>query len=484
MSLDSLRPEHQADSKRPLLAEEEGHLTPGTPKSSPLSQPRRGRTFLTHGKSTQTLTSEEAECARGKFEFPTSRELCLIQIALCLGYCAYMLTSWLDTTMRQKLLFPVCKEYWRSSLMPELLITGCVGSILIFWLFPIFCCLILLLYLYRDLLQTRIYYIMLAHQVHLDFTNVSFFNAISVRVMLVWCALCLLMYPLSGTVTFYGFMQTLPFWIPVVSFGTMLYSQWDIEKRLVSVPKLVKTDVEWAGRHVRNSFFLRDYIAERVFHKVRKEFDKQKPPPQLQTGEYIQAICSAAEEDHRKHLHDEIAHDQDLKRRAHITIFYAVSPWYWMRQFLYCNYLVDIRAKNFHAWFQLYFCFTCLLALILSVFAVLTVITHLDAQDLISAPRWMTLQDVAIVPLNACTFKDDKDDSNIVTGLVQMASGALRGTGSAFLGRFQAQGALQEENAALLAQNSALQRQSEAQMAQVAALLAEVATLRAGVPSI
>lgn len=453
------------DAKRPLLGEED----PKTAKA------RRGTTFLTHGKSTQTLTSDEAECARGKFEFPTSQQLCALQVALSLGYVAYMLTSWMDTTMRQQILFPNCRDYWATHLMADWLIPGCVGSILVFWLFPIFCCMILLLYLYRDLLQTRIYYTMLAHQVHLDFTNVGFFHALSVRLMLIWCLLCLLMYPFAGVVTFYGFLQTLPFWIPVVSFGTMLYSQWDIEKRLVSVAKLVEVDVEWAANHINNSFFLRDYIAERAFHKVQKQFDKQKPPPQLETGEYIQAICAAAEEDHRNHLHDEVEHNRSLKQRAHITIFYAVSPWYWMRRFLYCNYLVDQRAKNFHFWFSIYFCFTCFLMTVLMILAVLTIITHLDLQGFIDAPPWMTLQKMAIVPLHPQCV-DAKDS----TGLIQMATGALRSTHRTFLQQFQAQDAVTEVNAALLAENSALQQQSEAQMAQIAALLAEVETLRAG----
>jgi hypothetical protein len=419
-----------------------------------------------------TLTSDEAECARGKFEFPTSQQLCFLQIALSFGYVAYMLTSWLDTSMRQRIIFPVCREYWGSHLMADWLIPGCIGSILMFWLFPIFCSMILLLYLYRDLLQTRIYYIMLAHQVHLDFTNVGFFNALSVRIMLIWCLLCLLMYPLAGVVTFYGFLQTLPFWIPVISFGTMLYSQWDIEKRLVSVAKLVEVDIEWAGNHVKNSFFLRDYIAERAFHKVRKEFDNQKPAPQLESGEYIQAICAAAEVDHRKHLHDEVEHDRTLKKRAHITIFYAVSPWYWMRQFLYCNYLVDHRAKNFHFWFSVYFAFTCFLTLFLTILTVATVITHFETQGLIEAPNWMTLHNLAIVPFNPNCMEN--------TGFIETATGALRGASNAFLQGFQVQRALGEENAALLAQNAALQQQSEAQMAQVAALLAEIATLKTG----
>merc|ERR1719191_1583664 len=101
--------------------------------------------------------------------------------------------------------------------------------------------------------------------------NISFFQALSVRLMLIWCCICLTMYPLTGSMGPKSFLQTLPFWIPVFSFWGMLYSQWDLETRLVSVAKFVENDVEWAGEHVRNSFFLRDYMAERAFHKVHKQ---------------------------------------------------------------------------------------------------------------------------------------------------------------------------------------------------------------------
>merc|ERR1719160_308208 len=113
------------------------------------------------------------------------------------------------------------------------------------------------------------------------------------------------MYPLTGTTGVHGILQTLPFWMPVISFGVMLYSTWDLEKRLVSVAKLVENDVEWAGNHVKNSFFLRDYLAEEAFQNVQKHLDKQKPAPVLGTGEYIFQIAYKAEELHAKNVQNE-----------------------------------------------------------------------------------------------------------------------------------------------------------------------------------
>jgi len=478
MSLDGSYGQHEqqdADASQPLL-------------SPAKSLVRRGSMFLTHGQSTEVLTSVDAEYTRGKFEFPTSRQLVGLHVALSLGYCAYMMTSWLDLSMRHKILFPVCTEYWGSGIALDWgaehwMAGACVGSIAVFWLFPIFCCMILLLFFYRDLLQTRIYYTMLAHQVHLDFTNVSFLDAISVRIMLTWCVLCFLMYPFAGVTSARGIMQTLPFWIPVVSFGAMLYNQWDLEQRLVSVAKLVEKDVEWAGNHVKKSFFLRDYIAERAFHKVRKEFDKLRPAPQLTSGEYIKAIAEAAEMDHHHHLHDENEHDAKLKKQSHISVFWAVSPWYWMRQLLYSPYLVDQRAKNFHFWFSVYFVFTSALMLFLILLATLTIVTHLHMQGIVDAPPWMRFEGIAIQAVHPVSDRVEQTvQQQYSAGLVQTAARALRGSGA--LQWFEAgTSALQEENAALKAQNAALLEQSQAKIAEVAALMAEVAALKAGVSS-
>merc|ERR1719281_800558 len=99
--------------------------------------------------------------------------------------------------------------------------------------------------------------------------------------MLVWMALCFLLYPMTWAVTFPRIAMTLPFWIPVLSFGAMLFAQWDLETRLLSVSKFIEGDVEWANQHMLDSFFLKDYIAETALHNVVSKLDKQTPKPQL-----------------------------------------------------------------------------------------------------------------------------------------------------------------------------------------------------------
>jgi len=309
------------------------------------------------------------------------------------------------------------------------------------------------------------YYMMFAHQVHLDFMNIPFFSALSVRMMLGWMLLSFAMYPMAGVVTFRGVLQTLPYWIPVGSFFGMLYSQWDLETRLVSVSKLVENDVVWAGKHVTNSFFLRDYVAEEAFHKVREQLDKQKPAPELSTGEYILQIALMAEKLHEDNLHDEDAHQEELKQKASITIFHAVSPWYWGHQFLYSPYLVDVRAQNFHVWFRIYFVFTLVLMVILAFLAISTICTLLGMQLGFNCGfNWIDWLAISSNEANGYGHQASPLKPPSFLGISEWLH-TVRGKG--FLQPFNA------EMQALQTENGALQREN-------AALLAEIAALKAG----
>jgi len=224
---------------------------------------------------------------------------------------------------------------------------------------------------------------MFSHQVHLDITNMNFFRSWAIRIMFVWAVLCLTMYPLTGKMGLGDFVKTLPYWIPAVSFISMLYTQWDIEMRLLSVAKLVEKDTEWAGDHVKNSFFLRDYIAEEAAHKIRKRHDGQQPAPKLKTAEYIFEITALAEEMSQAHSHDEEVWRKNLKKSASRTIWGALSPSYWATQILYYPYLVDKQAHTFHRWFLGYRIFSGVLLLILMFLTISTIMTLMNMQGFI-----------------------------------------------------------------------------------------------------
>lgn len=370
----------------PLLGEEdlESDRTSSTAIISP-----RGDKFLTHGKARDSILQHSNESITHKFDVPKASQLIQARILLSLQFLFFIMMAWIDTALRHKILFPHCTSYWTSwgGLGPWMS-GGCVGSILVYWMFPIFSLQMLLFYLLRDCLQERMYYEMFRHQVHLDFDNTPFFEDMFVRVVLAWCGLCTAIYPLTVG---WHILQTVPFWIPVASFWIGWYRHWEIEKRLVTVAKLVENDVAWAGDHVKNSFFLRDYLAERAFRKLQKQFDRQDPVPMLSTSKYILEIAETAEKIHDSYLEKEEEMDQKWRNKASRSLIHSLSPSYWIYQFLYSPYLMDERVQRFHFWFRLYFCFTIALTVILVFISMSTIYAVLIMQGLVVPPTGLDL---------------------------------------------------------------------------------------------
>jgi len=323
-----------------------------------------------------TFTStKDAQEIRGQFDYPSAQSVVAKQVCVSLGYCVYMLTAWLYVSIQQQSLFPVCSAYWGPGHWGGWL---CVWSVLTCWTFPLFCCIVLLMYYYRDLLHTRLYYEMFAHRVHIDFMNISFWEAPMIRMAIVWFVLCFLMYPLTGQVHVRSILVWLPFWTPILSFAAMIYLDWDLESRLLSVAKFVETDCEWALSHMADCSFIRDYVAEVAFHRVHGKMKKRDKAPELSTGMFILEICAESEVMERRG--DEIDPSQ-----ASRSIVSALWGRYWVKEFLYSPYLVDEEALNFHFWYSVYTIFTIVLVMMLVALWGVTIVAHLHEQDIIAS---------------------------------------------------------------------------------------------------
>lgn len=226
--------------------------------------------------------------------------------------------------------------------------------------------------------------------------NIGFFQAPMVIVMIVWMVLCLLVYPMTWSLSFSKILMTMPFWIPVLSFGFFLFCQWDLETRLLSVCKFVEGDVEWANKHMMESYFLRDYVAEAAFHNVLKKLEKQSQPPKLTMGEYFMLICEEAERMYETGT-------QPTEDLASKTLIASWSSRYWVKLLIYSEYIVDEEAKKFHWWFGIYKAFTVFFVVFFLGLAFITTVAHMHNQGLIpSSPltEWVHLDYLSIIPYN------------------------------------------------------------------------------------
>lgn len=330
----------------------------------------------------------EAEMIRQHFDYPDANSLFFMQIGLGAGYCAYMLTAWLYVVMQHEEIFPDCSDVWPWS--PHMK-NACEASIIFFWTFPLFCCIFLLVFFYRDLLQTRLYYEMLSHRVMLDFENVPFLQSRVVQFMLSWMLLGIMMYPLANNITLRAAKATMPYWIPVLSFGGMVIGYWDLETRLLSIAKFVEGDIDWAKEHFEESFFVRDFVAKQAFLNVREEVARVQHIHT--TGTFILAISAEA-----SNMADRGDLDMDLEPEG---MFEAWSNKYWVTDFLYSKHLDDKRATRFRHWFMGYMIYTVIMLVLLFYLAVSTTITHLHQQHVIEeswATRLFTVDHFKVMP--------------------------------------------------------------------------------------
>lgn len=372
-----------------------------------LDAPYTSRSSMTDGSSTDrtaggltslVVTDEEAaEQNRHHYEYPEIHALCAMQFGMSLGYIAYTMTAWLYLGTIKEELFPDCDHVWSEPFLRW----GCETTVLAFWMFPLFCCFFLLCFFYRDLLCTRLYYEMLAHNVFLDFENVDFTQSSAVRLMLVWMFVALLMYPMSGVVFSWRKLKlTITYWLPLLSFVGLLYASWDLETRLLSLAKYVEREFESAKDHMSNSVFMQDHLCEVAFDDVQQHAHRVRKIHT--TGSYIRAIVKRAQG-----LVEEVA-DQELRdaRKArsimHSRFLVVFSSTFWVSRLLYCPSLDDYRAQRFRKWFRWYKLYTFSLLPFLAYLMFATVITHFHHQHIIPTSwltKWFNVENFLIVPV-------------------------------------------------------------------------------------
>lgn len=311
---------------------------------------------------------DEAEIARHRFTYPTAFEMIALQAVGTLSYLGYVGTSWLYCSFQRDKLFPDCGTMWPDNV---LLRGTCEGSFIIFWTFPLFCCMVLLMLSYRDVLHTRIWFECLAHKVLLDFENVCVYESPCIQVMIGYAVLTLPFYYFAHNLEIGAFLATLPYWIPLVSYSFILVSNWDLETRLLSLAKFVEFDPAWSFHHVNHCFFLRDFVAKEAYFNVcnRREIDDIRT-----TGSLIRAVTEEASGMWER--------DDELKETNfyNTDIHYSLLRNYWVTNLLWNENLQDARAIKFRRYFRIFTIYNGFMFALLFYLYISTIISHLHAR--------------------------------------------------------------------------------------------------------
>lgn len=327
----------------------------------------------------QPSNEDDVKDVRVKLGVPTAWQLVVLNMGMSLGYSVYVLTAWLYCALMKDHIFPSCGPVSTKDGFHFYALL-CKTCVLAFWSLPLYCCVVVLSIFYRNVLNAWLYYEFASHRLHLDFTNVSFFAAFSVRSMIVWALAGCTMYwfrDFTAIALLWGIKSTIPYWIPIGSFLGMLYTSWDLEVTLIAVAKFVEDDLEWSQSHLLKTYVIRDYVAAAAWKKLKKE-------NKLPKGEDMAS--------HLKTLATEVAtmqKDGSVKPKQPFLLD-VLAPDYWVTDLLYYEDLKDERTSGFHSWFLAFkwFVFFCSIIIVYMFSCTLFSVFHAELAGIIGEYAW------------------------------------------------------------------------------------------------
>jgi len=334
-----------------------------------------------------------------RVQYPGAISVALMHVALLCGYIVYMLTAWLFCGAVRDRLFIKCVIIWPDTYVMQYI---CLICALLFWTFPLYCCFLLTAFYYRDLLRTELYFRLLTHNVFVAYEKIDFFRSYGVRSMLCYCLLACSYY-LAGVIKMKDrASSTVPYWIPIVSFFSLLYFNWDIDGRLVSLCQFVEQGFDEAVTHIHESVFMRDYVVRQACVEVNEHLKEDRFHT---TGEYIKGMVQKAEVlDFTGVLETEGVYERGIE-----TMFTAMrqsllpgGSGYWISDFLEYPEFDDPLSSRFRSVFRIYRYFTATLLCGLMYLYVATVVTHLHHQGWVET-SWLTTL-LSVEPLMIHTF--------------------------------------------------------------------------------
>jgi len=151
----------------------------------------------------------------------------------------------------------------------------CTASTVCFWTYPVVCCLFVVLVYAKNLVDQRMYYEFLLHKVVIAYGRTPVYKAPIVLMLLLY-ALCafsaLIWYHISkkGEVMVDHIYSSLAYITPIISFLSVLLTQWAIQGKLVTLPNFLD-DYDWAVQHLNQS---RCYYVDFV-HAGFNEFERE-----------------------------------------------------------------------------------------------------------------------------------------------------------------------------------------------------------------
>lgn len=283
-----------------------------------------------------------------------------------------------------------------------------------FWTYPMICPMVMIMLIWRNVLQTRLYYESLLNEMLVDYESSAMTNPG------VWFILA---YGLTAFFMIYFLNSPLPmtkvvfsllaYWAPIITFLMFMFKNWSVETFLIPLPSYCSTDPEYAGKvfhHACRCFVPESYMQIAFVNTIDK-FDKEKASPK-DSGRFFAALkdeiikevqgCGGPGEP-EYYVPEKFIKPLGLVERAPyrtrfskisrpevLTVGYNLKHGYWVYNVLFSKYLKDERSKSFHLWAYLFLLVVFMSGLVFLLFMVRTTATFLVFEHLVSSQnKWV-----------------------------------------------------------------------------------------------
>jgi hypothetical protein len=337
----------------------------------------------------------------GWYLFLSNLAFCAVTLISVSGAYFFVLHSYKDVV-------PHCYEY--QPLHEGL----CNVSVFCFWTYPIICPMVIVLLVYKNFLETRLYYECLLNRILLDYEEATF-NHPSVYLILIWGlgAFTMLHYMDSDMPVHKIAFSMLAYFAPIVTFLIVMFSKWHIQAFLIPLPAFVSTDPSLAGDVLRDSS--RNYVFERQMRVAFENVNDQLMAQEAQGNEMawdtksffgllreaahveINAVGQSSKHENglgartlQKILgwvgikdRPQYSRSFDKVTRPEVlTCWFTLRNGSWVNRLLWSPFLLDDRALNFRWWARLYVFFIIISFLIFVCSMSCTIATFLVHQQL------------------------------------------------------------------------------------------------------
>lgn len=349
--------------------------------------------------------------------------MCILNVSTVIGAYFYVLASVHKT--------PKCYEYNDYT---ETMIFCNVCSFC-FWTFPLVCTLVVVLLFAKNMFDTRLYYESMLHKCLLDYRNAALTESPVLWLLLVYGILALLTFIFvvadhvdagDKAANFAGeVFGALAYFAPVLSFGIVFSSYWQIESQLIPLPKFCETDPTFASALLAEGTYVPEAEFRLAFENVEEKLEKKDKEamsaglpewPPMASHEYFGMLLLAAKEE-LKASAETVDKDPPLplawyeqcladrgyapvedyqtlrygletatqRRPDEFSSSYSIRKGgYWAYRLLFSPHLYDDRVKDFRWWCRAYLLFVAVsLAFFIYTFTT-TTITFLTYQRIIA----------------------------------------------------------------------------------------------------